>query len=110
MAGSRFFPVLQRNPDENRWKTDVVNIVNNILKGKINTTGEVTLTANTTTTTVSNSNVSDKSYIGLSPNTSNAAAAITTTYISSRTNGENFILTHANNAQTDRIFTYVIVG
>ena len=41
--------------------------------------------------------------------TANAAAAIATTYVSARGNG-TVTLTHTNDAQTDKIFTYLVIG
>ena len=84
--------------------------VRRLFDGKLNSTGEVTLTASTTTTTVTDQRVTSTSFIGLMPKTANAAAALGTTHVSARTNSGSFTLTHANNAQADRTFTYVIIG
>lgn len=78
--------------------------VNQILEGKLNCTGSVTL-ADDTTTTVSDTRVSGESYIQLSP--TNAAASIATVYVSAQTSGE-FVLSHS--AGTGRDFNYVIIG
>lgn len=78
-----------------------------LIRGRSNAVGQLTLTASATTTVVSNKNASPTSKIFLSPTTSNAAAAIGTTYISAKAVGE-FTVTHANNAQTDRVFDYLI--
>lgn len=88
----------------------LARVVNYLLKGKTNNTGTVTITASTTTTTVTDARLGADSVILLSPLTANAAAAIGTTYISTVTAGASFVLTHANNAQTDRDFAYIIVG
>lgn len=71
--------------------------------------GEVTLTAGVTATTITAVGVIAESTVLLSPLTANAAAALGTTYVSSRSLGQ-FILTHANNAQTDRTFAYAAVS
>ena len=72
-------------------------------------TGTVTLAANAATTTLTDDRISYDSPILLQPTTSNAAAALATTYISEtgRKNGSATI-THANNAQTDKTFRYFI--
>jgi hypothetical protein len=87
----------------------VSNVVRSIMTGKTNNTGSVTLTASATSTVVSDINVGGDSVILLSPLTANAAAAIGTTYISS-VGDQTFTITHANNAQTDKDFSYVVVG
>lgn len=100
----------QLAPDEKEPRKHVDSI-NNVIKGRTENYGQVTLTANTATTTVTNVQISENSEIMLSPKTSNAAAAIATTYIPEATilNG-SFVIQHANNAQTDRTFGYVWVG
>jgi hypothetical protein len=88
-----------------------VDSINNIIKGRSENYGQVTLRANQATTTVTNENISESSEILLSPKTANAAAALATTYIPEATilNG-SFVIQHANNAQTDKTFGYVWVG
>jgi hypothetical protein len=84
-------------------------IVNRILSGKTNSFGLVTLAANTTTTTLSDPRIGTNSVICLQAKTSNAAAAIASTYFSDP-GAESVVINHANNAQTDRTFSYTIVG
>lgn len=76
--------------------------------GRSNATGTFTLTASTTSTVVSDRRVGTDSVITLMPTTANAAAALGTTYIS--VTAESFTVTHANNAQSDRTFGYLIQG
>lgn len=78
--------------------------INQIIDGKGNNTGSVTLTASAASTVVSNARVSEDSHISLTPTTANAATALTTTYVTA-SNG-SFTINHANNAQTDRTYTY----
>lgn len=92
---------------DHRYK--LATAINQLIIGKVNTVGTVTLTANATTTTLTNSHIGADSFIQLMPITANAAAAITTTYISARVTGSATI-THANNAQADKDFVYVILG
>jgi hypothetical protein len=91
------------------WVKQAADAINAILNGRRNTASTVTLTANTTTTTITDARLHPDSFIGLTPKTSNAAAAWATTYVSSRTTG-SAVLTHANNAQTDRVFICDIGG
>jgi hypothetical protein len=92
-------------------ETDIIQTINQLNQGNINNTGTVTLTANTTTTTVTNSKVSASTYINFMPTTANASTELAagTMRVSTRSKG-SFIITHANNAQTDRTFTYLHVG
>lgn len=99
---------LNANPSVN-WLKEVAIVVNNIFKGKIQCTGQVTLTANTTTTTVSNPNCSEYSVAHLSPLTANASSVFTSTYVSAYTEGQ-FTITHTNLASTDRTFRYTLFG
>lgn len=87
----------------------LLEAVNALASGRSNAVGSVTLTASDTTTTVADRKAGMDSVIALMPTTSNAAAAVGTTYVSSRGIG-TFTLTHANNAQTDKTFAYLIQG
>ena len=85
--------------------------MNQILLGKLNAGDGVTLTANQTTTTLSDRRIGPESFIGFSPTTANAAAELGAGgfYVSSQ--GQyTATLTHANNAQTDRTFRYIVIG
>lgn len=86
--------------------------INEILNGKINSISTVTLTASAASTTVTDFRVSTDSVILFMPTTANASAEIGngTMYVSTRTAGESFVITHANNAQNDRTFAYAILG
>jgi hypothetical protein len=47
----------------------------------------------------------------LSPQTANAAAALATTYVQAADiTKQQFVITHANNAQTDKTFGWVVLG
>lgn len=89
----------------------LADAVNQLADGRSNGFGSVTLTANQATTAVTDRRVGTDSVITLMPTTSNAAAEIGngTLYIGTVT-AESFTITHANNAQTDRTFTYAITG
>lgn len=83
--------------------------INELLKGRANNVGEVTLTANATTTTISDIRIKQTMTAVLIPRTANAAAAMTNVYISAVADG-SITLTHANTATTDRTFDYVLHG
>lgn len=72
--------------------------------GSLDGIGEVTLAASTTTTTVTHRGVSTNSIVHLMALTANAASEGVSKLIAP-TKGQ-FVITHANNAQTDRTFRY----
>ena len=95
-------------PDVNEWLTSIAASVRNIMDGKINTVGSVTLTASVASTTITDSRIGPNSAVTLTATTANAAAALATTYV---TAGEgSAVITHANAVSTDRTFKYVILG
>lgn len=83
--------------------------LNEVLKGRANNTGTLTLTDNVTTTAVEDNQFQSDMVPLLIPTTANAAGALATTYVSARANG-SFTLTHANAATTDRTFLYARWG
>ena len=101
-------------PPQGGTDAEVATALNNVIKGKINSVGTVTLATGATTTTVNNALVSSTSAILLFPQTANAAAEFGNGTIyykpSDITNKTSFVLTHANNANADRTFAYVILG
>ena len=89
---------------------NIANTVNAMLTGKLNCVGTVTLTASDTTTTVTDKRVTATSHISLTPLTANAVADAPSCYISTRTAGASFVITHPSDADTDKDFTYSILG
>ena len=83
--------------------------IQQIEQGRLNGSGLCTLAAGATTTTVKAANCGAGSRVQLTAMSANAAAALTTTYISAVANG-SFTITHANNAQTDRTFGFACLG
>lgn len=92
-----------------RWCVHAFAIINNILKGKLNCTGDITLTVASTTTTLTDARITAASHISFMPTTENAALAHTTLRVTARTNG-SATLTHAADPTTDRTFVYSITG
>lgn len=105
MTGRTYTPGLNpagANPRE------VSERVNALLRGKLNSVGTITLTESSATTTLTDPNIGLDSGVFLSPLTANA-----------KTEGHPWIaitakgsatLNHANNAQTDRTYFYLIVA
>ena len=88
---------------------EIAEVLNNTVGGKLNSTGDFTVTANAGTTTVTDPRASKESVILFSPTTSNAATEVNHLYVSTKNNG-SFVVGHRNNAQSDRDFDYVIIG
>ena len=102
------FPKLPQQGGDPRAVASAVNL---LIDGKLNATGTFTLTASATSTTVTDLRASGDSVILYSPLSANASAEVGngTIFISAR-NKQNFVVTHANNGQTDRNFMYVVLG
>lgn len=86
----------------------VAEVVNRVLDGGLNCTGSVTLQTSSATTVVSDVRVGENSVITFMPKDTNAAAELTSLYVSARTNG-TFTITH-NNSGTTRAYEYIIIG
>ena len=100
-----------RLPQAGGTPREVSSAVNLLLEGKLKSTGSFTLTASATSTTVTDLRAGRSSVVLYTPITANASAEVGngTIYISAR-NKQNFVITHANNGQTDRNFIYVVIG
>lgn len=100
-----------RHSDEQEHRFKIASSVNQLYDGKSDNHGTFTLTANQATTTVSDLRAGVDSKIFYTPTTANASAEVGngTIYISAK-GKESFTVTHANNAQSDRTFDYMIVG
>ena len=85
---------------------EISNVVNNILNGKINSTGNITLTNSSATTTLYDARIGDDSVILFMPTTSDASTE--NIHVTGRQKGQA-TLNHAN-ATTTRSFEYVIFG
>lgn len=106
-----YLPVAETGLSETEHRRLLAKKINSILGGKMNAVTTLTLTANVATTTLTDNRITPKSFIGLQPLTANAATALATTYVlvANQVNS-SAILTHANNAQTDRNFNVIIIG
>jgi hypothetical protein len=88
-------------------------ILTRAMSGGLNVTKDVTLTANQASTTVTDPRATYDSALVFEPMTANAAAELAagTMYVTQANRlAGSFVITHANNAQADRIFRMVIVG
>ena len=93
------------------WLSGVRDVVNNIMRGKINATLDVTLAVSTASTTVSDARIGGSCGIYLMPLSANAAAEIGNGTIWWGPPGSQTVtLNHASNAQADRSFRLLIIG
>lgn len=91
------------------WLFTFVVLVNSIRQGKLNATGNLTLTAGVTQTTITDARLTANSFIWLMPTTANAALALSLIYFTSRDNG-SVVVNHGNDVATDRTYVYLIIG
>lgn len=84
-------------------------IVAGAMQGKTNNTGTVTLTASSTTTTLTDPRIGAESVVLLAPQTAAAKTAYVAGIYQACTTG-SATLTHASNAAVDQTFGYVVVG
>lgn len=101
--------------DIERWSVQVRNSVNNSLNGKINSIGTFTLNASTVSSSIkfARGNVGQNTVLVFVPITSNAASVAYdgSMFISSRDVPNDVIgITHTSDANTDKTFSYVLLG
>lgn len=87
----------------------VVTAVNNILRGKTNNTGEVTLRVSQTTTTLTDIRIGINSVIQLMPMTANARTALANVYFD-EPGDETVVINHSSSVNADQEFRYTITG
>lgn len=87
---------------------EISEVVNNLLNGKSNNTGDFTTTQATTTTTIYNERIGTDSVILFTPMNDKAASEMASLYIQSLSKGSAVI--HHGSHNFDCIFKYIIVG
>ena len=104
MATNQFLNVPLSMPDQGQHIRLISNVLNNTIDGKLNSTGNVTLTASATSTTLTDARIGANSIILFMPTT-----AKDNLFVSARANG-TATLTHASSSNTDQSFGYVVIG
>jgi len=99
---------IQLQPQETSIRR-IVQAVIELVNGRHNSRGVVSLATGSTSTVVTAPNCSLEAIPVLSPLTANAAAALATTYIAAIEQG-SFTIHHASNAQADRTFGWTATG
>lgn len=96
------------------WVRQVVDVVNSLLRGKMNAVLQITLRNGFSTTTVIDARISGFSGLYLQPLTAHAAAALysATSVLADLTTQKDGQVTfnHANDAFTDKTFNLLIIG
>lgn len=101
---------IQLLPEETSIRR-IVQAVIELVMGRQNSVGDVTLAAGTTTTVVPFPNCSKDCRVFLFPQTANAAAAEPTTYVLRASIVQRqFTVTHANAVSVDRTFSFLCIG
>lgn len=91
---------------------EISEVVNNLVEGKSNNTGVITLASSVvglTTTTIVDDRIGFDSVIVLTAMSATAAPFTSSMYISSRTKG-TAVITHAINTVATALFNYIVVG
>jgi hypothetical protein len=88
---------------------EIAERVNRLLQGKLNAVTTLTLTANATSTTLTDPRIGGATFIDFMPLTANAAAARASIWISARGIGTATI-THANDANVDKTYDVLLIG
>jgi hypothetical protein len=102
-------PPAPRTPELRRmWEVMAL-----VRRGKMDIVQEFTLAANVATSTLTWRGLSPQSVVVFDPKTANAAAELYggTMYVLTADRGNDaWTVTHANNAQTDRVFQVAVIG
>ena len=98
---------LNVNPGEKDPRR-IVDVVRQLVEGQSNAVGAFTLTVSAASTVVPAPTCAPGSVILASPQTANAAAAFGTTWFVAAKG--QFTVNHANNAQADRTFGFLVAG
>jgi len=97
-------------PDQKEHIKQIAIFLNDqVLRGKVNVTNSITLTANATTTTLTDERIGYGTFIDLMPMTANAATAKAGVYYTNLKKGSATI-NHANSANVDQTFTVLLMG
>ena len=97
-------------PPSGGTQREIADIVRQLMNGKSNNSGEITLAvASATTTTIYNERIGYDSTILLMPETANAASDLAGIFIDTFAQG-SAVINHSANTDADKTFRYIIVG
>lgn len=111
MSVNNNFPFLPSNSQlTDNFLKKIVLVVNNLVNGKLNNTGEFTLAASATSTIVKNNLVNPNSVVFPIPSSASAALDWSSGSMYITTGDKEFTVTHDSDAATTRTFKYVVFG
>lgn len=96
-------------PPSGLTEREIHDILRQLVEGRSNATGSVTLTPSAASTVVNSTTINANGQPFLFPKTAHAAAEHATTYASITAAGV-LTITHANNAISDRTFSWAVFG
>ena len=102
--------VQESMPDHGQHLREIARTVNLLMRGQSNATLQVTLNAGVTTTTINDARISLQTAPMMVPTTANAAAELASGSVFVTPAKGQAVITHRNNAQTDRTFNVALIG
>lgn len=99
--------------DLNSYVRTLYDAVFRLRQGKMECTGEITLTINVATTVLNRIGLSPQSAVHFDPKSANAATELyggTMYVLTANRSNDAWTITHANNANADRTFQYTAIG
>lgn len=92
-------------------RRQLAHAINRTMAGKLNANAAVTLTANATSTTLTDPRLGPNTAILFMPQTANAAAAKASLFVPSATQTTgSAVINHASSANADQTFTLLLIG
>jgi hypothetical protein len=102
-------PGVNLDPEQPGWGRRVSKVINNLLVGKLNNTGNMTLNSGAVSTTVSDARVGPNSVILLMPTSATGSISLDQWRIQTRTDG-SFTVTHTSTSTSDCTASYALLG
>ena len=106
---NQFLNVPVSMPDNTQHLRLVSTTLNNVMDGKLNSTGTITLTASATSTTLTDARIGGDSVIVFMPITANGKTAEDDLFVSARANG-SATLTNASTGNEAQNFANIVIG
>ncbi len=100
--------MFRRLPPVGASEREIAEVVNNVVDGKVNSTGSITLASSGTSTTLTDARASRDSVILFMATTANAAAEMDNLYVTAGSGSAT--LTHSAHGNADCTYKYVVLG
>lgn len=102
-------PGVGLEPQQPGWGVRIAQVVNNLLIGKLNNTGSVTLINGGISTSVSDARCGPSTVINIVATSATGAVALNQWWISARTNG-SFTVAHISTSTANCTAVYTLLG